>query len=798
MTGAANTADVMSMQRAVSINAIKMFGGWAVKVQKNKKAPTDDWEPASANAAKAAQTLSDVEFSSHNLGIHVFDSVVDIDVDTDNPVLQQALEIFLPHTNHVWGRKSKPRSHRLYKLQGLDSFDPRSYGFLRTLGRTPEINVEARGGQVQRGEMSVMPGSIHPSGEAYTWDSLGSARNTPSMVSLYNLMGGLRKATAAALMVPFWQEGVRQELTMALSGFLYRAADVSKSISEDAFAMNMDEALEFAVHLLELAGDDKADLKARKQAFVKTWKKSEEGAAVTGATRITEITGDENLLRTLYSLLADSPEVAKIEEYLNRFCIWQGPGVVVDLDAVKSGDTKPLMARHAFLNSFGFDHITVGGKRRLLADSLFSMHNTTRIKGLIFEPGEKALVDTAAGKKANQWAGFEIAPSQSKVKDEDVRIFTNYVREVLCSEDEVLYDWVMSWLAHLFQEPGNKCGTALVLVGTPGAGKTFLSEHIIRPIIGMTHSLQVNDIAKIVAKHNTQTACKVFIECDEATNNRQKLTAALLKSLITDKTVLVEPKGVDAYELNNHARFIFTSNDVEDALYLPDGANDRRFTVVEVSDEKVGKIEDYWVPFVKWSKDPVNLGKVHRWLLDYKYDSASIRRPYVTKAKELMSENSWQVFDAWLAEMLNRGHPLDEDVHYNGFDAPQSLDQTKDIDRTEWPQFVTLAALQKDLENFRKLRGPRSGDSLNAQQIKRKLTELKLIDDKVWTKKTRIFSEMKGKIQVKFTLVGTPSKENIAKYLKRKVGFDMSLIDNSVAEGIVTDAIQETDDGDEM
>jgi hypothetical protein len=95
----------------------------------------------------------------------------------------------------------------------------------------------------------------------------------------------------------------------------------------------------------------------------------------------------------------------------------------------------------------------------------------------------------------NQWKGWAVEPCPQRVMDEEVEPFTDYVRSIVCSGNDDHYEWVMAWLADIFQHPGEKPGTALVLVGVQGAGKTFLGEHVLGKIIGSgstTHSLRTS------------------------------------------------------------------------------------------------------------------------------------------------------------------------------------------------------------------------------------------------------------------------------------------------------------------
>ena len=308
---------VSSMERAVSVEFIKASGGFAVKALPNQKEPAKGWDPKLNTEARSAQLLNEIEFSNDNLGVHFHGDLVDVDVDGENAemFLIPALDAFLPACSHVWGRKSRPRTHRAYLLKSMESFDPSAFPVLTRIKRIPEVKVEMRGGPITRGEYSLLPSSIHPSGELYEWHDIGRARSTPAVARPEDIMRGIRKAGACAVLGPYWGEGVRQELTMALAGFMHRGQSIAQSISEEMFHVGFDEALAMLEVLLKLTGDDTKDIYARKKAFEATWKKAEKGKAVTGATTIAEITGDVGIVSKLYTLLTENPEMAALDEF---------------------------------------------------------------------------------------------------------------------------------------------------------------------------------------------------------------------------------------------------------------------------------------------------------------------------------------------------------------------------------------------------------------------------------------------------------------------------------------------------
>jgi len=763
----------LSMQRAVSIEFIRNSCGFAVKARKGQKSPVGGWDPKLNTKERSDLVIREIEFTSDNLGIHIHGPLVDVDIDTDIPFLIHGLDIYLPPCSHVWGRPSRPRTHRVYQIKTTDHFNPTDFPILRRLKKIDEAKVELRGGDVTRGEYSLLPGSVHPSGESYEWSDLGKARNSLSMASPAQLIRALRLSGALAVLAPAWMEGQRNDLVMALSGFLHRIHALTTDLNEDLFSLNKADSLQFIENLMTVASDDGKDRSSRVKTFHRTWDKADKGFPVTGGTTLAELVGSPQALRKLHVLLTDSPDVIAIEEFTSKFAIWQGPGVVIDMNQASMGSAKPFMSRQNFANSWGHRFITVGDKRRLLADILFSLDSTIRVSGVTFDPGEELLVERGGGRFVNQWSGFAIPPHPVPVTKTDVHPFLDYLWLVVSSQNEEVYRWVLSWIAHIFKEPGNKCKTALVLVGVQGAGKSILGHSVLIPIIGAQHAAATNSVESITQNFNITFDNKLFVQCDEATNNRQRAIANKMKAIITDPTQRIEPKGIDAYLKPNHMRFLFTSNDIEDAVYISD-IHDRRYTVVEVSPRYRAKIKEYWEPFVAWCSDTENLAKVHRYLVDFKYDFALISRPLLTKAKAAMQQSSWSTFDKWLAAWLSQNHPLAEEDHQAWYDAPIGVRAS--IVREEWPEHISMTALTRGYNRFARLHGARNiNEAMNEHQVGIQLKRRGLKPNtRVRRLRVSDFDDRRGvRIDKHIRLYSMPLKKDVRDFLLSSYGVDM-------------------------
>ncbi|HSW70607.1 MAG TPA: hypothetical protein VLH77_01350, partial [Gammaproteobacteria bacterium] len=86
-----------------------------------------------------------------------------------------------------------------------------------------------------------------------------SARMSVAVTEIDILLRSIRLAGAITLLAPYWIEGSRNELCMALSGFLYRTAKISEAIADPSdigFQMTEQLAESFLDTLIEVCNDD--------------------------------------------------------------------------------------------------------------------------------------------------------------------------------------------------------------------------------------------------------------------------------------------------------------------------------------------------------------------------------------------------------------------------------------------------------------------------------------------------------------------------------------------------------------
>ena len=194
-------------------------------------------------------------------------------------------------------------------------------------------------------------------------------------------------------------------------------------------------------------------------------------------------------------------------------------------------------------------------------------------QGLGFFPGKKY------PNYFNLFQGFAVT-----ARSGNWPLMRTHIFDIICNRNKKIFQWVLAWMARIVQDPGGeRPGTALVLRGRQGTGKGIFVKHF-GAIFGVgIHYLQLTHQDQIVGRFNSHLATSILVFVDEGFWAGSKQAEGTLKAIITEDTRLCEPKGVDAFQVENHINLIMASNN---DWVVPAGFEERRFLVLDVSDAR--------------------------------------------------------------------------------------------------------------------------------------------------------------------------------------------------------------------
>lgn len=177
--------------------------------------------------------------------------------------------------------------------------------------------------------------------------------------------------------------------------------------------------------------------------------------------------------------------------------------------------------------------------------------------------------------------------------DADCSPYTEHLKNVICAGDNDAYQYLIGWLAHLIQKPDEKPSVAIVMKSVPGTGKGTTVKPLLE-ILGQ-YAVHINGAGQIAGRFNSTLANKLLIFADEVTV-RNRAEADKLKGIISESSVNLERKGIDAEPMPNFARLIFASNSSQTLLA---GVGERRYLVLEPDPSKA-QVKDYFDHLHTW------------------------------------------------------------------------------------------------------------------------------------------------------------------------------------------------------
>lgn len=258
--------------------------------------------------------------------------------------------------------------------------------------------------------------------------------------------------------------------------------------------------------------------------------------------------------------------------------IWGGKAMVVkEQPAGPVNDRVQVMSFESMNSWFGNRFTEIAGsdgKMRAVtwAKAWHSHPDRRSYDGVEFFPNPDGAQGTPG--YLNFWRGFDVTPSPAG----SYGIFRDHLLNNVCDGDPELFKYVFGWMAHIVQKPRERLGTAIVLRGQRGTGKSKVGE--VLGSLFSSHYFQVDDARYVTGQFNAYMASCLLLQTDEAVWAGDKSGEGRLKGLITSEMQMIESKGVDPIRMRNFVRVIFTSNE---GWVVPAGMDERRYVILDVN-----------------------------------------------------------------------------------------------------------------------------------------------------------------------------------------------------------------------
>lgn len=196
---------------------------------------------------------------------------------------------------------------------------------------------------------------------------------------------------------------------------------------------------------------------------------------------------------------------------------------------------------------------------------------------------------------------------EDDIYDKSLKYFLNHI-DILCGREKPVYDFVIMWLAQMFQYPENK-SIHINFISKEGAGKGMFLRYL-RAILGERKLFEPEDPLRDVFGHfNGGMRDAFLVVLNELDKSKTYNSNSKLKQLITDDSIQINEKGIKTMNMKSYHRFLGFSNMAE-----PSTKNKRRDLNIRCSDEVIDNNE-YFKEGNSYIQNPLILKHIYNYFM---------------------------------------------------------------------------------------------------------------------------------------------------------------------------------------
>ena len=210
------------------------------------------------------------------------------------------------------------------------------------------------------------------------------------------------------------------------------------------------------------------------------------------------------------------------------------------------------------------------------------------------------------------------------------------------------------------------------------------------------HGLTLSKPEELTGSFNKHLMLGLYVVCEEAVYGKDRQAAAVLKDILTRRTMNVHPKGVDMFTSPNYMRFVFIGNGPDQ---VPMTVGERRYEVFHVSGHRID--DDVWFSrIIRELNEEGGLEAMMYDLMNRKYDERRVRRLMkdnkdrdASKARTLEPPTRFAL--EWIAHgavMLRNESPLAKVCKTSPKDASAPKDAAASDAAQKFAEFVSATA----------------------------------------------------------------------------------------------------------
>jgi phage/plasmid-associated DNA primase len=200
-----------------------------------------------------------------------------------------------------------------------------------------------------------------------------------------------------------------------------------------------------------------------------------------------------------------------------------------------------------------------------------------------------------------------------KKRQEIIDEFLDYCNNLFNNPDVV--NFILSAFAYRIQFPGKRTYVCIIIYGEEGDGKNRFVD-LFNKIFGDKYFIQLDTAKKLFGTHSCMEQEKLFVCVNEAKGKDNYENSDLLKARITTNTLVVNPKGIQEFKIDNYCDYLMTTNN-ENAVNIHDKS--RRYLYCETTSYYNGNAEFFNDFTNNIVENPTALRVIYEYLKTFDY-----------------------------------------------------------------------------------------------------------------------------------------------------------------------------------
>ena len=196
-----------------------------------------------------------------------------------------------------------------------------------------------------------------------------------------------------------------------------------------------------------------------------------------------------------------------------------------------------------------------------------------RYDNYVFKPPNNSVEDY----EYNSWVDFKINNVSVEEDETIINRWLEYMKNLF--DDDNVVQYIIAYFANRLQNPASRNKVCIVLYGEEGDGKNRLYD-IFKNIFGETYFTELESAKQMFGAHSCIEKEKLFVCVNEAKGKDNYENSDILKARITTDTLMINPKGIQEFKIENYCDYIMTTNNAN-AVNIHDKS--RRFLLVETT-----------------------------------------------------------------------------------------------------------------------------------------------------------------------------------------------------------------------